>query len=86
MMSITKIIIENGNEVKVDKAKNTGFVDLEYLISSAKTYSEKKLYEKMKGKDIYEIVYTDKDDCFGSAGSYWFETKEERDKEFELIN
>ena len=36
--------------------------------------------EGMQGKDIYEIAYRPPHDAYPSAGSWWFENKQERDK------
>jgi hypothetical protein len=60
------------------KTKNTGDVDLDYLLKCKGI--TKKLYNKMQGKDIYEIVYRYVDDSYPSAGSWWFINQEERNK------
>ena len=60
------------------KAKNTGNVDLDYLLEYK--VITKKLYNEMQGKDVYEIVYRYVDDAYSSAGSWWFKNKQERDK------
>ena len=60
------------------KTKNTGDVDLDYLLKCKGI--TKKIYNEMQGKDIYEIVYRYVDDYYPSAGSWWFENKQERDK------
>ncbi len=66
------------SNVYMMKAKNTGDVDLDYLLECKGI--TKKLYKQMQGKDIYEIVYRYVDDSYPSAGSYWFKNKQERDK------
>ena len=66
------------SNVYMKKAKNTGNVDLDYLLECKAI--TKKLYKQMQGKDIYEIVYRDTHDAYPSAGSYWFRNKQERDK------
>ena len=66
------------SDVYMMKAKNTGDVDLDYLLETK--CITKKLYKKMQGKDIYEIAYRDAGDVYASAGSCWFENKQERDK------
>ncbi len=60
------------------KTKNTGDVDLDYLLECKGI--TKKLYNEMQSKDIYEIVYRYVDDTYPSAGSWWFKNKQERDK------
>ena len=60
------------------KSKNTGDVDLDYLLETKGI--TKKLYKKMQGKDIYEIAYRYPDDVYASAGSWWFENKQDRDE------
>jgi hypothetical protein len=82
MLEKTKEIFlknEDGiSNVYMKKAKNTGNVDLDYLLECKAI--TKKLYKQMQGKDIYEIVYRDPHDAYPSAGSYWFQNKQERDK------
>tara|TARA_R100000664_G_scaffold33453_1_gene50607 strand:- start:795 stop:1082 length:288 start_codon:yes stop_codon:yes gene_type:complete len=65
-------------DVYMMKAKNTGDVDLDYLLEYKGI--TKKLYNEMQGKDVYEIVYRYVDDAYPSAGSWWFRNKQERDK------
>ena len=65
-------------DVYMMKAKNTGDVDLDYLLETKSI--TKKLYKKMQGKDIYEIAYRDPGDVYASAGSWWFENKQDRDE------
>ena len=60
------------------KAKNTGDVNLDYLLECKGI--TKKLYKQMQGKDIYEIVYRYVDDSYPSAGSWWFKNKQERNE------
>ena len=60
------------------KTKNTGDVDLDYLLECKSI--TKNLYNEMQSKDIYEIVYRYVDDTYPSAGSWWFKNKQERDK------
>ena len=60
------------------KAKNTGDVDLDYLLECKAI--PKKLYKQMQGKNIYEIVYRYVEDSYPSAGSWWFKNKQERDQ------
>ena len=60
------------------KTKNTGDVDLDYLLECKSI--TKNLYNEMQGKNIYEIVYRYVDDAYPSAGSWWFKNKQERDK------
>ena len=66
------------SNVFMKKFKNTGDVDLDYLLETKSI--TKKLYKQMQGKDIYEIAYRYVDDSYPSAGSYWFKNKQERDK------
>ena len=66
------------SDVYMMKAENTGDVDLDYLLEYKGI--TKKLYNEMQGKDVYEIVYRYVDDAYPSAGSWWFENKQERDK------
>jgi len=60
------------------KDKNTGDVDLDYLLECK--VITKKLYNEMQSKDVYEIVYRYVDDAYPSAGSWWFKNKQERNK------
>jgi len=69
---------EGISNVFMKKFKNTGDVDLDYLLETK--CITKKLYKKMQGKDIYEIAYRDPHDAYPSAGSWWFESKKERDE------
>jgi len=69
---------EGISNVFMKKFKNTGDVDLDYLLETKSI--TKKLYKKMQGKDIYEIAYRPPHDSYPSAGSWWFENKQERDK------
>ena len=69
---------EGISDVYMMKAKNTGDVDLDYLLETKSI--TKKLYKKMQGKDIYEIAYRDPGDVYASAGSWWFENKQDRDE------
>ena len=69
---------EGISNVFMKKFKNTGDVDLDYLLETKSI--TKKLYKKMQGKDIYEIGYRYPHDSYFSAGSWWFENKKERDK------
>jgi hypothetical protein len=69
---------EGSDTVYMQKAKNTGDVDLDYLLE-CKEISKTK-YEKMKNKDIYEVQFRYADDFYPSAGSWWFESKVERNK------
>jgi hypothetical protein len=73
---------EGFGDVYMIKAKNTGDVDLDYLLEN-KAITKKK-YKEMQGKDIYEIYYRYPDDDYGSAGSWWFDSKKERDKHWDL--
>jgi hypothetical protein len=57
-------------------------LDLDYLLEN-KAITKKK-YKEMQGKDIYEIYYRYPDDDYGSAGSWWFDSKKERDKHWDL--
>lgn len=66
------------SNVYMMKAKNTGDVDLDYLLECKGI--TKKLYKQMQGKDIYEIVYRYVNDTYPSAGSWWFKNKQERNK------
>ena len=66
------------SDVYMMKAKNTGDVDLDYLLEYKGI--TKNLYNEMQGKDVYEIVYRYVDDAYPSAGNWWFENKQERDK------
>ena len=69
---------EGSGDVYMMKNKNSGDVDLDYLLETKGI--TKDLYKKMQGKDIYEIAYRYPGDCYASAGSWWFENKKERDK------
>ena len=69
---------EGISNVFMKKFKNTGDVDLDYLLETKSI--TKKLYKQMQGKDIYEIAYRYVDDTYPSAGSWWFKNKQERDK------
>lgn len=69
---------EGISNVFMKKFKNTGDVDLDYLLETKSI--TKKLYKKMQGKDIYEIAYRDPGDVYASAGSWWFENKQDRDE------
>ena len=68
----------NDGDVYMMKAKNTGDVDLDYLLECKAI--TKKLYNEMQGKDIYEIVYRYADDFYPSAGSWWFKNKQDRNQ------
>jgi uncharacterized protein (UPF0332 family) len=69
---------EGISNVFMKKFKNTGDVDLDYLLKCKSI--TKNLYNEMQGKDIYEIVYRYEDDSYPSAGSWWFKNKQERNK------
>ncbi len=76
-----EVLLKNLDDISdayMMKAKNTGDVDLDYLLECKGI--PKKLYNEMKSKDIYEIVYRYVDDTYPSAGSWWFKNKQERDK------
>ena len=69
---------EGISNVFMKKFKNTGDVDLDYLLETKSI--TKKLYKQMQGKDIYEIAYRPPHDLYPSAGSWWFVNKQERNK------
>ena len=69
---------EGISNVFMKKFKNTGDVDLDYLLETKSI--TKKLYKQMQGKDIYEIAYRYVDDTYPSGGTWWFKNKQERDK------
>ena len=87
-IEMSEVLIKNKNSdmygMYIRKANYTGVigweVDLDYLIEYADTEKEKKFYQSMKGKDIYEVEYRYKGDVYDSGGSYWFENKKLRDK------